>query len=373
MKKKYKIVVAYGTRPEIIKLAPLIIGLRKRKDVDLVVVNSGQHKEMVDDLELFFNIRSQYRFKVMTPDQTLNSVLSKVVNEASVLFSKLKPDLVFVQGDTTTVFAIGTACFYSGIRVAHVEAGLRSKDIYNPFPEEFNRRVVSLFASYSFAPTKAAADNLLKEKVVASKIFITGNTVVDALNYVLTKKRLKAGISAEPIKKILITAHRRENHGTGIENICKAVLQVLSIRKDVEFIWPVHPNPNVYNSVTKLLGNSERVKLTAPLSYLELVTEMHNAWLIWTDSGGIQEEAPTLKKPVLILRSVTERPEVITAGFGKLVGVNVKNIVVSTVELIGNVKLYKKRTSGTNPFGTGQAAKKIIDIVIKDLKKGRIN
>lgn len=373
MKKKYKIVVAYGTRPEIIKLAPLIIGLRERKDVDLIVVNSGQHKEMVDDLELFFNIRSHYQFRVMTPDQSLNSVLSKVVDEASGLFSKIKPDLVFVQGDTTTVLAIGSACFYAGIKVAHVEAGLRSNDINNPFPEEFNRRVVSLFAAYNFSPTKTSANNLRKEKVSANKIFITGNTVVDTLNYVLKKRKLKTRVDNNSVKRILITAHRRENHGKGIESICEAVLRILSIRKDVEFIWPVHPNPNVYNTVRKLLGNNERVKLTDPLSYLELVTEMHNSWLIWTDSGGIQEEAPALKKPVLILRSVTERPEVIAAGFGKLVGVNVKKILVSTIELLENVKLYNKRISGTNPFGTGHASKKIIDIVIKDLKREIVN
>lgn len=362
--KKRKIVVAYGTRPEIIKLAPVIIELKKRKNVNLYVVNSGQHKEMVDDLEIFFGIRSDYKFEVMTPNQSLNSVLSKIVTESAALFSKIKPDLVFVQGDTTTVFAIGTACFYSGIKVAHVEAGLRSKDIYNPYPEEFNRRVVSLFATYNFAPTKASANNLLREKISRKKIYVTGNTVVDALNFVLLKKRKAIKIPSNAVKKILITAHRRENHGVGIQNVCKAVIRLLDLRSDVEFVWPVHPNPNVFNVVNKLLGNNKRVKLTTPLSYLDLVSEMHRSYLIWTDSGGIQEEAPTLKKPVLILRTVTERPEVINAGFGKLVGVNSNRIVSLTNELLDNKIVYKKMISGSNPFGNGSAAKKILDIVL---------
>ncbi|MBL7893044.1 MAG: UDP-N-acetylglucosamine 2-epimerase (non-hydrolyzing) [Bacteroidia bacterium] len=362
--KKFKIVVAYGTRPEIIKLAPLIIELRKRRNVELVVVNSGQHKEMVDDLELFFGIRSHYRFEVMTPNQSLNTILSKIVNETSRLFSKIKPDLVFVQGDTTTVFAIATACFYSGIKTAHVEAGLRSGDIYNPYPEEFNRRSVSLISNYNFAPTKASANNLIKEKVPRSKIYITGNTVVDALNIVLAKQKQKPG-SSGLTKRILITAHRRENHGKGIENICNAVKKILSTRNDIEFIWPVHPNPNVVGPVKKILRDSDRVTISAPLSYIELVAEMNKAYLIWTDSGGIQEEAPSLKKPVLILRTVTERPEVITSGFGILVGTDIKKIVSITNRMLDSKSVYKKMVSGKNPFGDGRAAKKIVDIILR--------
>ncbi|MCC6690455.1 MAG: UDP-N-acetylglucosamine 2-epimerase (non-hydrolyzing), partial [Bacteroidia bacterium] len=235
--KKHKLVVAYGTRPEIIKLAPLIIELRKRKNVDLIIVNSGQHKKMVDDLETFFGIKSNYRFEVMKPDQSLSYVLSTIVTEANKLFSKIKPDLVFVQGDTTTVLAIATACFYMGIKVAHVEAGLRSGDVYNPYPEEFNRRTVSLFAQYNFAPTRSAANNLLAEKIPANKIYITGNTVVDTLNLVLKKKKTNSNISNK--LRILITAHRRENHGEGIRNICIAVKKILELKNDVEFVWPV--------------------------------------------------------------------------------------------------------------------------------------
>jgi UDP-N-acetylglucosamine 2-epimerase (non-hydrolysing) len=364
--KKHKIVVAYGTRPEIIKMAPLIIELKKRKNVELVVVNSGQHKEMVNDLESFFGITSDYKFKVMTPNQSLNTVLSKIITESASLFAQLKPDWVFVQGDTTTVLGIGIACFYAGIKVAHVEAGLRSNDINNPYPEEFNRRVVSLFANYNFAPTRASANNLVKEKVKKSKIHITGNTVVDALNYVLSNKKEKARSTANPVKKILITAHRRENHGKGIEKICEAVQKILSIRTDVEFIWPVHPNPNVSIPVKRILGANKRVKLTGPLSYLELVSEMREAYLIWTDSGGIQEEAPSMKKPVLILRNVTERPETVTAGFGVLVGVNSNKIVSVTTSLLDNKTKYKKMISGKNPFGDGKASQRIVNIVLKD-------
>lgn len=363
--KKKKILLAYGTRPELIKLIPLIFELKKRKNAELLVVNTGQHKEMVNELETIFSIVPDVNFNVMTHDQSLNSILSCIVDKANKLLTSFNPDIVIVQGDTTTVLSVGMAAFYQNIAVAHIEAGLRSCDISNPYPEEFNRRVISLFAKFNFAPTRLTAKNLRKEKVAPSSVFVTGNTVVDALHIVLKKLKQNKIKQAGIKKHILITAHRRENHGRGIENICKAVLQLLKTNKEIEFTWPVHPNPNVKKTVHSKLGNIEGVKLCEPLSYIDLVKKIHESYLIWTDSGGIQEEAPTLKKPVLILRKVTERPEVIASGFGKLTGTNSAEIVNATNALLGSTKAYNKMISGKNPFGDGKASKRIADILLK--------
>jgi UDP-N-acetylglucosamine 2-epimerase (non-hydrolysing) len=363
LNKKRRILLAYGTRPELIKLAPVIFELKKRKNIRLLIVNTGQHKEMLDELEKFFFLKPDINFNIMTPNQSLNGILGAIHGKASSLFNSFKPELVIVQGDTTTVLAIGITAFYSNIQVAHIEAGLRSFDIHNPYPEEFNRRVISLFAGYNFVPTKLSAKNLLVENIPASTIFITGNTGVDALLLVLKKQKRPAALQG-PKKKILITAHRRENHGKGILAICEAVRRILALRDDIEFIWPVHPNPNVQKVAYARLRDLSGVMLCAPLSYLELVRTMNESWLIWTDSGGIQEEAPTLKKPVLILRKVTERPEVLTSGFGILVGTNTDKIVNNTISLLNNKRKYKRMVSGKNPFGDGDAAKKIVRILV---------
>jgi len=359
-----KILLAYGTRPELIKLAPLIFELKGRKNADLLIVNTGQHKEMVDELEKVFGIKPDLKLSVMTPNQSLNLVLSSIVMKISEVFHQFKPDLVIVQGDTTTVLSIGISAFYSQIKVAHVEAGLRSHDVYNPYPEEFNRRVVSLFASFNFAPTALSAKNLLKEKVNPKTVFVTGNTGVDAVQMIL-KKRWKNKNQFKG-RKILITAHRRENHGKGIENICKAVIALLKTYPDIEFTWPVHPNPNVFESVEARLGKTKRVHLCQPLPYEELIREINESFLLWTDSGGIQEEAPSLKKPVLILRSVTERPEVIRSGFGILVGTDPTKILMQTKKLLSSKKHYAKMVSGKNPFGNGKASARIADILLKN-------
>jgi len=360
-----KILLAYGTRPELIKLAPVLFELKKRKGVHLTILNTGQHKEMVDELEAFFAIRADVYFKVMTANQNLNLTLSKITEKSAELLSRLKPDLIVVQGDTTTVLALGISGFYAGISVAHVEAGLRSFDLKNPYPEEFNRRVISLLATYHFTPTANASQNLIREGVSKESITLTGNTVVDTMNLIVKKgDRIQTEASGK-LKKILITAHRRENHGKGIAAICTAVKNVLKKHKGVAFIWPVHPNPNVENVVQRLLGNTRGVTLCKPLSYANLLREMKESFLIWTDSGGIQEEAPSLKKPVLILRTVTERPEVVKSGFGILTGTDAKRIVSKTSALLSNKELYKKMTGGKNPFGDGKAAKRIADVVLK--------
>lgn len=356
-----KILVVYGTRPEIIKLFPVIFELKNNPHFDLKIINTGQHAHMTKELEQFFKIKPDYFLDIMLENQTLNDTLSNVLKQLDPVLEKEKPDIAIVQGDTTTVLGTSIACFHRQIDVAHVEAGLRSFDIYQPFPEEYNRRAVSLIAKYNFCPTVNSFKNLENERVEGGKLFITGNTVVDAVNSVIAKLDLKSNTYQR--KKILITAHRRENHFDGIENICKAVLKVVEMLPDITFVWPVHPNPNVKGKVYELLGNIKSVRLLNPLPYQKLITEIYESHIIWTDSGGIQEEAPSFKKPVLILRNVTERPEVVESGFGKLVGTDTDKIVYSTLNLFNSPEEYQRMISGSNPFGDGSAARKIVDVL----------
>jgi UDP-N-acetylglucosamine 2-epimerase (non-hydrolysing) len=357
--KTMRIFVVYGTRPELIKVAPLILKLQQIPTVDLTVVSTGQHKEMLLSLEQLFGIRPAISLAVMTADQTVNSVVSKVIAKMDELLVEYKPELVFVQGDTATVLGTAMACFYAKIKVAHIEAGLRSFDLEHPFPEEFNRKVVSLFADYNFAPTDLSASNLLKEGVPSDKVFVTGNTVIDALK--ILAEKVEAKIMSK--RTILVTAHRRENHGNGMVAICAAIKKLLSERSDVMFVWPLHPNPNVKDVVQREMAGVEGITFTPPMDYLSLIEMMKSAYLIWTDSGGIQEEAPSFRKPVLILRDVTERPEVVSAGFGELTGANTNRIVSSTLKLLDDESFYESRVSGENPFGNGDACEQIVDIL----------
>ncbi|MEQ8625765.1 MAG: UDP-N-acetylglucosamine 2-epimerase (non-hydrolyzing) [Vicingaceae bacterium] len=354
------ILAVYGTRPELIKMAPLILALKKKGEA-VKVLNTGQHRDMLVELEHLFGIFPDFSFDVMKANQDVNHVVSKIIVKVSILLKEESISLVIVQGDTATVLATAMAAYYSKVKIAHVEAGLRSFDMDHPFPEEFNRRVVSMIADYNFAPTEQSYQNLIKEKVDQAKVFITGNTVIDALS--ILKNKLKRGESDK--KKILVTAHRRENHEVGIRNICQAILRILEERNDVEFVWPVHPNPNVKDTVYSLLSNRESVVLCEPLGYLELLSTMNDSYMIWTDSGGIQEEAPSFKKPVLILREVTERPEVVASGFGVLVGTDISEIVKQTIKLLNSSELYAKQISGDNPFGDGNSSQKIIEIIEK--------
>ena len=355
--KKY--VVTYGTRPELIKMVPIIYALQKEQNIKTIVVSTGQHPDMLAPLEKFFEITPHYQLNVMKPNQTINRTLTSVINKIEDLFLEIKPDLVFIQGDTSTVLATGICCFNMHIKVAHIEAGLRSFNINEPFPEEFNRKTVSSFAHYNFAPTQISSNNLLAEKIEKEKVFITGNTVIDSVRIITEKLNLKSTES----NKILITAHRRENHGDGIKNICNAIKKMCIKHPSIEFIWPVHPNPNVKDVVSDELQNIPQVKLVPPLDYFELLQEMANAKLIWTDSGGIQEEAPFFKKPVIILRNATERPEVVNAGFGILTGTNVEKIIVETEKIFSDEDYYKTMISGENPFGDGYSSEKIISLV----------
>lgn len=349
----------YGTRPELIKMAPLIIELKKNKDLNLFVVNTGQHREMLTPLEEIFKIKADISLDVMSKGQSVSTVVSKVIQAMEAEFKKHKADLVFVQGDTATVLATAMAAYFSRVKIAHVEAGLRSFDLNHPFPEEFNRKTVSIIADYNFVPTHVSAQNLLNEGVPNNKIFIVGNTVIDALK--LIQPLLKKSLEAK--KTILVTAHRRENHGEGIRNICEAVLSLLKRDSELHFIWPVHPNPKVKEYVYQALGNQERVQLCEPMDYVELLSTIINSTLIWTDSGGIQEECPSFKKPVIILREVTERPEIISSGFGVLVGTSSEKILSQTNHIINDPTIYHQMTSGDNPFGDGIASKKILNVI----------
>jgi UDP-N-acetylglucosamine 2-epimerase (non-hydrolysing) len=361
--KKIKIILFYGTRPEFIKLYPIIKILRSNQKFEITVVNTGQHKEMVLDLENFFECKADLYLDLMTPNQNLNELLSKILLACVGLFSELSPESIIVQGDTTTVFGAATAAFYQGIKVYHVEAGLRSMDMHSPFPEEFNRRSVSLIATIHFAPTQLASNNLIAEGINKNSIVITGNTVIDTLKEV--KKKLIGNTNQSDSHQIFITAHRRENHKEGIESICRAILKLLEVRNDIVFKWAVHPNPNVKDIVFRFLGEKDRVILTEPLNYLELLQELNDSYMIWTDSGGIQEEVPEFNKPILILREETERPEIIDCGLGILVGVNESKIIHETTKLLEDKVLYNSKKSIKNPFGEGNASIRILEKLIE--------
>ena len=354
-----KVVVVYGTRPEIIKIIPVIKELKKTS-FQITIINTGQHKEMVYQLEEDFQIVPDISLDIMMKNQTLTDILVNVAKAVEPVLKSIEPDLVLLQGDTSTVATVGTICFYNKYNVGHVEAGLRSYDMSQPFPEEFNRRIISLFSTLNFAPTEKAANNLLKEGARPESVFVTGNTVVDMIHNI--RNELWKDLTTDK-NKILITAHRRENHGDGIANVCTAINKVSERFPHVKFLWPIHPNPNVRKALDANLYANRNVELCEPLNYLELTRELSTSNIIWTDSGGIQEECPSFGKPVLILRNVTERPEVIDSGFGVLTGTDVDSIYNYTEQLLTDDNFYRQMTSGKNPFGDGYAAKKIIDII----------
>lgn len=369
MSKIKKVLVFYGTRPEVIKLAPVIKELKKYVAYNTMVCHTGQHKELTLELESLFNINVDFRLKIENIKKDLNSNLAEIIAKASDLLNKVAPDLVLIQGDTTTVMAVGLASFNLGIKVGHIEAGLRSFNMKEPFPEELNRKIASICSDYHFAPTLSAKENLLKDNVESKNIWVTGNTVVDAVTYM----REKLAIHISTNKLILITAHRRENHGLPLLSICNAVKKLSKMHPDFEFIWPVHPNPNVYEIVKSQLHGFDNVKTIEPLSYGKLIALMASSYLIWTDSGGIQEEVPSLAKPVLILRNVTERPEVVSSGFGLLCGTDENLLFEKTTELIQNKDLREKMINGENPFGNGFAAKKIVTIINGKFQENSFN
>ena len=371
-----KVLTVLGTRPEAIKLAPVIKELERHNDkFTSRVCVTGQHREMLDPFLQLFDIKPDWDLDIMKPNQSLFDVTVSALSKLKPVLETEKPDLVLVQGDTTTAFVAALAAFYLKIKIGHVEAGLRTADKYNPFPEEINRRLISHLADLHFAPTQQAKANLLAEGIDKGSVFVTGNTVIDALFMILERtegQNLLADLPLQPDKKlILVTAHRRESFGEGLTNICKALKEIAEQVKDVQIVYPVHLNPNVRGPVRQLLGGVDRILLIEPLDYVRFVHLMNRAYLILTDSGGIQEEAPSLGKPVLVMRETTERPEAIEAGAAKLVGTRTERIVEETLRLLQNRDQYAKMANARNPFGDGQAARRIVDILSRHTVKSR--
>lgn len=379
-----KIMIVFGTRPEAIKLAPVVKQFELEKDrFDTIVCVSAQHREMLDQVLNLFEINPRYDLDIMTDNQTLSDLTAKVLLGITKVMEQEEPDMVIVQGDTTTTFVTSLSAYYLKIPVAHIEAGLRTNKKYSPFPEEINRHVTSVLADYHFAPTEEAVNNLLKEGIKNETIFLTGNTVIDALLWVIKKqagnssrdkwgkffsKRYKLSFSTSK-RLILVTGHRRENFGEGFENICLALSILAKNNSDIQIIYPVHLNPNVQKPVYSILEGIENIRLIPPLDYEPFVFLMNESYLILTDSGGIQEEAPSLGKPVLVMRDTTERPEGIKAGTSKLIGTNVERIVKETSILLDDERVYKRMAKATNPYGDGKSSKKIVDIISKLLTK----
>jgi len=362
-----KVLTVFGTRPEAIKLAPVIALLSRAETLcQTVVCVTGQHRSMLQQILSVFSIKPYYDLRVMRRMQTLPELTASISEKFHGILTQEKPDLVLVQGDTTSAMVAGLISFYEKIPVGHVEAGLRTENRYSPFPEEMNRRLVGALATLHFAPTESAKAALLRENVPAESIFVTGNTVVDAIQQMLSKPMRKKGVVNLDLSQqrlILVTAHRRENLGEPLENICKAIIELARRHPDTEFLYPVHLNPAVRATVYPALGSEPRVHLVKPLAYPEFVRWMSRAYLILTDSGGIQEEAPVLGKPVLVLRDKTERPEAVQAGSAKVVGTDWKEIVENTELLLNDGALYQTMSQKRNIFGDGKAAERIVDIV----------
>ena len=370
----FKIMSVFGTRPEAIKLAPVIKELQKHSDsLKSVVAVTAQHRQMLDSVLDVFSIKPDYDLNIMSANQGLTDITCKVLKNIEMIYEKEQPDLVLVQGDTTTVFAASLAAYYKRIPVGHVEAGLRSHNKYHPFPEEINRCLTSVMAHLHLAPTDGAKTNLLNEGVNEESICVTGNTVIDALLDVAAQNFTFDNDLLNNItgRMILITAHRRENFGKPFINICKAIATLAKQYPDVTFVYPVHLNPNVRNTVYPMLENISNILLIEPLEYVPFVHLMKRAYLILTDSGGIQEEAPSLNKPVLILREITERPEAVKAGSAKLVGTRSQTIIRETTRLLEDAQEYERMTHIANPFGDGRASKRIVDFIKHELNNNK--
>ncbi|MFB2738931.1 non-hydrolyzing UDP-N-acetylglucosamine 2-epimerase [Umezakia ovalisporum] len=361
---KKKVSIILGTRPEAIKLAPVVQVFQQSSKFELQVILTGQHREMVEQVMQLFHLEADYNLEIMQPQQTLNDITCRSLQGLEAIFQKNKPDLVIVQGDTTTAFAAALAAFYQKIPVGHVEAGLRTDDLLNPYPEEGNRRLISQLTQLHFAPTVWAAENLQVCGVLGN-IHITGNTVIDALlNIATTKPGCNiSGLNWNSYRTLLATVHRRENWGEPLDAIAQAFLQILNKFPDTALLLPLHRNPTVREPLQAVLGNHPRIFLTEPLDYEQLVGAIGRSHFLLTDSGGLQEEAPSLGKPVLVLRDTTERPEAITAGTAKLVGTTTEKIVQAAGELLSNPKVYEAMANAINPYGDGHAAERILEIV----------
>lgn len=370
MEKRSQILCFAGTRPEAIKMAPVINFLRKEAWARCLVIATAQHRELLDQELISFGIKPDIDLNIMTPDQPLSELTSRLLLKIDPVLTDYMPDAVLAQGDTTTVFTVALACFYRGIPFGHVEAGLRTGDFRNPFPEEFNRVVTSRIAKWNFAPTKRAKQNLIDEGVIEDTIYVTGNTVIDALLTTAGTDKIKAGptINSDP-KLIVVTVHRRENFGEPLRRICYAILQLADQYDAVRFVIPVHPNPNVSKVVHKIIADHPKITLCEPFGYADFVSLLDKAYLILSDSGGLQEEGPALAKPVLVLREKTERPEAVEAGVVRIVGTKTDKIVSETLSLLTDAEAYRDLAKGISPYGDGHAAERIVNILKSDCIK----
>jgi len=365
---KKKIMVVFGTRPEAIKMCPLVKEMRTRENLEVTVCVTGQHREMLDQVLEVFNLVPEYDLAIMEKNQTLFDVTINILNKMKAVLDEVKPDIVLVHGDTSTTFVTGLACFYMMIPIGHVEAGLRTYNIHSPYPEEFNRQAVSIIAKYNFAPTELSKDNLLREGKKEESIYVTGNTAIDALKTTVkddyTHKQLEW---AEDSRLIMVTAHRRENLGKPMRSMFRAINRIINEHEDIKVIYPIHMNPVVRETAAEVFGDNDRIRIIEPVSVLDFHNFLSRSYLILTDSGGIQEEAPSLGKPVLVMRDTTERPEGIKAGTLKLVGTEEEGIYAAFKQLLEDEREYEKMSKASNPYGDGFASKRIADILEKDM------
>lgn len=363
-----KVMLVFGTRPEAIKMCPLVNELKTRKQLETVVCVTGQHRQMLDQVLEAFQVEPDYDLSIMKDRQTLFDVTTNILNKIKEVLEKEKPNVVLVHGDTSTTFVTALACFYLQIPVGHVEAGLRTYNIYSPYPEEFNRQAVSIISQFNFAPTELSKNNLLKEGKKEETIFVTGNTAIDALKTTVREDYTHPDLEwASDSRLIMITAHRRENLGEPMKHMFRAIRRVMDEHPDVKAIYPIHMNPVVREIADSILGDDERIRIIEPLEVLDFHNFLNRSYMILTDSGGIQEEAPSLGKPVLVMRDTTERPEGIAAGTLKLVGTEEETIYQNFKSLLENKDEYEKMSKASNPYGDGFACKRIADILEEKL------
>ena len=359
-----KVMLVFGTRPEAIKMCPLVNELKSRENIETVVCVTGQHRQMLDSVLGAFSVTPDYDLSIMKDKQTLFDITTGILNGIGEVLDEVKPDVVLVHGDTSTTFVTALACFYKQIPIGHVEAGLRTYNIYSPYPEEFNRQAVSIISSYNFAPTELSRDNLLREGHAAESIYVTGNTAIDALKTTVREDYTHPELDwAKDSRLIMITAHRRENLGQPMRNMFRAIRRVMDEHPDVKAIYPIHMNPVVRQAANEELGDCDRIRIIEPLEVLDFHNFLARSYMILTDSGGIQEEAPSLGKPVLVMRDTTERPEGIKAGTLKLVGTDEDVIYENFKLLLENQNAYDAMSKASNPYGDGFACKRIADIL----------
>lgn len=371
--RRLKVMTVFGTRPEGIKMAPIVKVMENTKEIENIVCVTAQHREMLDQVLDIFEIKPDYDLNIFKPGQTLTGITTKALEGLEKVIVETQPDLLLVQGDTTTVFAGALAAFYQKVKVGHVEAGLRSGNLYSPYPEEANRKLTGIVTNFHFAPTNESRENLLREGYPEEKIFITGNTVIDALFHVVKEDyifedSLLNGIDFENKRVILLTSHRRENIGKPMENIFTAIDEITRKYEDVEVVFPVHLNPKVRDIAHKVFDGNENIHLVEPLDYEPFTNLMSKSHIVVTDSGGLQEEAPSLGKPVLVVREETERPEGIEAGTAKLVGTSKENISKELDLLLSNKEEYKKMANAVNPYGDGKASERIVKVILEQVR-----